>query len=227
MMNKNKRKSIKGQAVVEVALFGTLLIIITLVAYDLTTQVSKSQGIASAAREAARVFVAKNGAVVLGAGEPAIDSDAFDASKKVATQVLAPQDLRYIPGTGEYDYAKGAENNDSWNIIVHTITRVDSNPSNKFDDDHVLLISEPLSYPDTKQTNFSTKFKTKVYEIDSEEYDGLDNDTLDQYNLDLDLLKIGQSIVAVEMFYKAEFITGLDKLAPWAKFDSVYELAYY
>ena len=220
-MNIQDRKKRKGQAVVELAIFGTTLIILTLVAYDLASHIGISQSLASAARETARVFVAEDGTKEVTDITEGLSDDAFEASKRIATQMLAPSDLS-INESGEAIYTPDADDNQNWKFIMSIIRRHD------LDDDGTdeLVIAGSEKYPTNGNSIFQTRIKTER-KSDTAGDEFLEIKNANELNLDITIMRKKGSMVAVEMFYEAEFLTGLDNLASWTNYNQMYEIAFY
>ncbi|MEM9446347.1 MAG: TadE family protein [Verrucomicrobiota bacterium] len=235
-INKNER----GQATVEFALFGTILIVLTLVAYDLASNISKSQSIASSAREVARVFVAKDGLKAAFDPNELPNSAAFLASKRIATQMLAPEDIK-IDESGEAKYFEpNASNNESWGLILSILTLEDHDTDAQTPD--VFVVNSAQAYPAYVDSSDTTKnapicknddFKTRITPSEKS-IDSNDNPVYpfvvanpDELGLDPIIMQKGQVMVAVEMFYAPEFLTGLDSLINLTNFNQMYEIAFY
>ncbi|MEM9446796.1 MAG: TadE family protein [Verrucomicrobiota bacterium] len=235
-INKNER----GQATVEFALFGTMLIVLTLVAYDLASNISKSQSIASSAREAARVFVAKDGLQAAFGPNELPNSAAFLASKRIATQMIAPRDIEIDPdGTATFN-EPDASDNTSWGLILSIITLEDHDENAKTPE--VFVVNSAQAYPAYVDSSDTTRnvpicknkdFRTRI--IPSDDYTDFKGDPVypfvvdnsDELGLDPIIMQKGQVMVAVEMFYAPEFLTGLDSLINLANFNQMYEIAFY
>ncbi|MEM9446182.1 MAG: TadE family protein [Verrucomicrobiota bacterium] len=222
-----KRSSQKGQAVVEVALFATILLTLSLVAFDLASQVGKGQALASVAREAARAYVSVKGTAT---SDEADASAPFEAAYDIAMNMVAP---------GDFADRENAKHNDSWNIFVNVVKRIDSNGSIERErdedgdgivgeEDDLLVIDDSGSFP-ASNSNYKSRFVTekRVIRVDGvpTTFDVIKNP--ENYNLSTDFIGYLQTIVAVEVFQEVDMITGLDQLVGWSDFNQLYEVAYY
>ncbi|MEM9444417.1 MAG: TadE family protein [Verrucomicrobiota bacterium] len=245
------RPTKRGQATVEFAMFAALFLSMTLVGYDLAFQVSRGQALASVARESARAYVSVKSSIDTGGSgnSTAVDSsdesdvnlgsiessdgseDPFQAAIDIAMQMVVPTD---------YADRENAKNNDTWNIFVSVVKRIDSTGTLNDDvdvdgdgvidgeADDILVIDDSRSFPGTSD-NFRSRFVTeeKIITVDgaATTYDVIKNP--ENYNLSVSYLGYLQTFVAVELFQEVNMISGLDNLMGWAGFDEIYEVAYY
>lgn len=192
-----EKRGNRGQAVVELAIIVVVLLIIVLGVIDFGRLISLQVRMASVAREAGRSYVADDDLIDTGVAPT-------DIYNRVVTMV-APSEL------------------DTDGIVIFSILEridprddTDYSDPDTYDDDYIEVVVQHKYDPSGKNWN------TKVGAVGAKvsRYPASDSDVLP-----LDMLRISQRTVAVEIFHEKIFLTPVQDIAKASWGGPLYERA--
>lgn len=190
------RSTCKGQAALELAAISVLLMILVFATIDIGRMVSLSVRMASVAREGGRTY-------------EAMEMEADQAPNEIYNRMVSMLEPSEIQSRGQ--------------VVFSVLRRIDANDDtdysdpDSYDDDYIEVEYQYMYYPGDEPS-----WDSRIGAVESRvaHHPAQEDDIMP-----LNMLRIGQTTICVEIFHLPTYITPIDRFLDMAKTDPLYDRA--